>query len=153
MKRLFLALALLAGLAAPASAQNGGQGLGSVVTQQALQQLTAPLPGDLMMLFRGQNGNAVFGQFDSSYVFQSPGGTSIPGVVPMCYSGYTTVAGTPIAIPCPMGLIQDTAGEPLGGAVLGTYSPPLRTTAGPQLNCGLVPVLSKWNPLTGCFNP
>jgi hypothetical protein len=152
MKKFFVTLALLAGFAAPASAQNGGQGLGSVVTQQALQNLTSPLTGDLFLMFRGQNGNAVFGQLDSSYMFVTPQGTSIPGVTTMCFTGLTTVAGTPVAIPCPR-IVQDTAGEALGGNVPGTYSPPLVTATGPQFRCGLIPALSKWNPLTGCFNP
>jgi hypothetical protein len=154
MKRLFLTLVFMLGTVAAASAQSGVQNsLGSLATQNALQQLTVPQSGDLIQLFRGPTGQAVFGQYNSSFVYVSPNGTSIPGVVVMCFTGQTTAAGTPVALPCPAGTLQNVAGQPVGSGVAGTYSPPLVTASGPALNCGLVPVLSKWNPLTGCFNP
>jgi hypothetical protein len=62
MFRVAILLAVIMGLPALLMAQSPNTSLGSSTVQQAMQRVSVPQTGDIMMLYRGQNGDAVYSQ-------------------------------------------------------------------------------------------
>jgi hypothetical protein len=71
MFRVAVLLAVIMGLPAILMAQSLNTSLGSLTVQQAMQRVSVPQTGDIIALYRGQNGDAVYSQ-SSAFMFAVP---------------------------------------------------------------------------------